>query len=330
MSAYSSASKYITKTVNRSWSSNESFYDVWIDVYYNLNFVNVNKQLMSSEEEVDAAGWINNIDKDYTWGSDTDVEETIETPKVLSNYTGYRTSSFYINLWKPINRSTNITFQIGTKLRGHMFEHNESLYTKENSKKYWEIPLEPTYDPEKVNKYILLRGRATQNPENKGNDLAKANYSYPNMYVSNPWMGIQYTISNSNKDNLQWDGNHHRNYLRAKFQNLINNKELEKLNVEVTVNGLNLNIIKGDKIPIVLVKKDVTENLMVNKEAGKMDLLEQFYSGWFYVKGFTIKYTQENAGSIMSNFTQTFVLTRREWPPPIAVDAIESKENNQT
>jgi len=327
LSAYTTTSQYITETVSRAWSSNESFYNVWIDIYYNLNFINVNKQLMSGEEEVDLAAWVNNIDKDYFWGSSTEPK-TIETPKVLSNYEGYRTTPFYINTWKPINRSTNITFQIGTKLTCHMFEHNESLFNN-GGRKYWSIPMEPNYDPEKVNKYILLRGRATQNPENRGNDLAMANYSYPEMYIKNPWMGIQYTISDSEKDNLQWDGNHHRNYLRAKLQNLINNQELEKLNVEVTVNGLNLNIIKGDKTPIVLVKKDVTENLMVSKEVGRLDLLEQFYSGWFYIKGFTIKYTQENSNSIMSNISQTFVLTRREWPPPIPVDAIESVEETK-
>ena len=30
----------------------------------------------------------------------------------------------------------------------------------------------------------------------------------------------------------------------------------------------------------------------------------------------------------MSNFSQTFFLTRREWPPPIAVDGLPNNENN--
>jgi len=329
ISGYTTTGEYLHAMTERAWKDNESFYDIWIDIYYNLNFVNVNKQLMSAEDEVDIAAWVNNIDKDYIWGPDEETEKVIETPKVLSNYEGYRATPYYIDTWKPVNRSTNITFQIGTKLNCNLFEHNEGLYQDEESQKYWSVPLEPTYDPDKVNKYILLRGRATQDPSLRGDDLAKANYSYPEMYIKNPWMGIQYTISNPEADNLEWDGNHHKNYLRAKLQNLVNLKELEKLNVEVTVNGMNLNLIKGDKTPIVLVKKDVTENMMVIKESGRQDLLEQFYSGWFYVKGFTLRYDHANNTSIMSNFTQKFVLTRREWPPPIAVEAIQKTENNE-
>jgi hypothetical protein len=67
---------------------------------------------------------------------------------------------------------------------------------------------------------------------------------------------------------------------------------------------------------------------MVSPESGDLDILEQFYSGWFYVSGFIIKYSQANGESIMSNFTQDFVLTRREWPPPIAVDGLPENENN--
>jgi len=329
ISASSTPLDYIKKTVERSWRDDDSFYDVWIDIYYNLNFVNVNKQLMSAEDKIDVAAWMNNIDKDYTWGSKLEQDTVREAPKVLSNYKAYRTTPFYINTWRPINRSTNITFQIGSKMNCNMFEHNQSLYNTEGSQKYWQLSLEPAYDPNKVNKYILLRGRATQDPDKRGKDLARANYSYPDMYVKNPWMGIQYTISNPDADNLQWDGNHHKNYLRSKLQNLINNKELEKLNVEVLVNGMNLNLIQGDKTPIVLIKSDVVENLMVSPNAGTDDILEQFYSGWFYIKGFSIKYTHENDESIMSNFTQSFILTRREWPPPIAVDAIPSDEDIQ-
>ena len=69
--------------------------------------------------------------------------------------------------------------------------------------------------------------------------------------------------------------------------------------------------------------------MLVAREAGNQDLLEQFYSGWFYVKGFTLRYSHENNTSIMTNFTQKFVLTRREWPPPLAVEAIQKTENDE-
>jgi len=327
ISGFNTITEYINKTVLRAWRDDESFYDTWIDIYYNLNFVNLNKQLMSSEDEVDIGAWLNNVDKDFTYGEETSEEKTTDTSKVLTNYETFKSTSFYIDFWKPINRATTVTYQVGTKLNCHLFEHNSNLYAEEDSQKYWSIPLEPTYDPEKTKQYILLRGRATQNPDDRGKDLAQANYSYPDIYVKNPWMGVQYTISNPDDDNLQWDGNHHKNYLRAKLQNVINKKELDKLNVEVSVTGMNLNLIRGDKTPIVLVQKDRVENMILDKESQGRDVLDQFYSGWYLVKGFVIKYSQRNAGSIMSNFNQSYILTRREWPPPKAVEPIKEENN---
>ena len=334
MSGFNTIVEYINQTALRSWKDDTSFYDVWIDIYYNLNFINLNKQLMSAENEVDLAAWINNVDKEYTYGSQPNA--AVDTAKVLSNYDGYKATSFFIDFWRPSNKATNITYQVGTKLNCHLFEHNKNLYESEESTKYWNVPMEPVYDPDKVDKYILLRGRATQDADDRQEGTARANYSYPQIYVKNPWMGIQYSISNPNEDNLQWDGNHHRNYIRAKIQNVINNKELEKLNVEVSVTGMNLNIIRGDKTPIALIQKDRLENQIINKDSVGLDVLDQFYSGWYLVKGFTLKYSGKNDNSIMSNFSQTFILTRREWPPPVAVDAIakeggtQGTENNST
>lgn len=328
ISGYQFFSEFMNKVTERGYKDDRSFFDSWIDIYYNFNYVNVNKQLLSSEDSVDPAGWLNNIDKDYTYGEDTNQDKVKESPKVFSNYRSFRTSSFYINTWKTINKASQVSYDVGTKINCGLFEHNDKVYRNPESQKYWSVPLEPTYDPEKVDKYILLRGRATQQPTMKGDDLAQANYSFTKINIYNPWMGIQYTISNPDDDNLQWNGNHHKNYIRAKAQNIINNKELDKLNVLITVNGLNTNVIKGDKVPIVLIKKDPVESAMVASEAQGADLLEQFYSGWYYVKGFRIIYDKANQSSIMSNFRQEFVLTRREWPPPVPTEALPKNENN--
>jgi len=283
---------------------------------------------MSGEDEVDYAGLINNIDKDFTYGEDTQESEVVKSPKVFSNYDSYKTSSFYITSWRVINRATQISYEIGTSVLCNMFEHNEKLFTNPESKKYWNIPMEPTYDPQKVKQYILLRGRAKQNPTMKDGDLAQANYSFPEINQYNTWTGIQYTISNPDDNNLQWDGNHHRNYQKARVQNIINNKELDKLNVVISVNGLNPNLIRGDKVPIAIIQKNPIEAALVSKQAEGRELLEQFYSGWFYVKGFKIKYVKDKPTGIVSNFTQEFILTRREWPPPIPVDPLPENENN--
>lgn len=328
ISGHSKLTEYINKTVKRAWKDEKSFFNIWIDIYYNLNFVNVNKQLMESEDKVDTAVWLNVIDHEYTFGQDANKSAQSETPKVFSNYANFKSSSFYITSWKPINRSSNITFDIGTKTSGQMFEHNNSLYSDENSRKFWSLDMEPIYDEKKVTSHILLRGRANRDPNND-KELMQANYSYVDLYQSRPWMGIQYSISNPDEDNLRWDGNHHKNYLRAGVQNIINTKELDKLNVYITVNGTNGNIIKGDKVPIAIVRSDRVESALIDSTKEGYDLVDKFYSGWYYVKGFTINWNKSNTGSIISNFSQTFILTRREWPTPVEVAPIVNTKNNK-
>ena len=316
---------FIKEITERSWKNENSFFRAWIDIYYNLNFVNVQKQLLSSEDDVDIGAVINNIDKDRNWGSKVEEKYTKETPKVFSNFFGYRTTSFYITHWKPINRSSAITFQYGTSMTASFFEHINSLYKDADSQKYWNIEISPAYDKEKLDKYILLRGRSTYNREINEEELARANYNYTELYKRSPWMGVQYTITNVEEDNTKWTGNMHENYLRAQIHNTINNVEIEKLNVEINVQGTNLNIIKGDKLPIVLIKKDRVENRLINKNAKADAMIDFFYTGWYYVKGYTISWTKKES-SIYSNFTQSYILTRREWPTPEPIDPIEKPE----
>lgn len=315
----------IEEISSRSWKDENSFFDWWIDVYYNFNFVNIQKQLLSSEDEIDIAASLSNVPKEYYWGKDK--KDTIEAPKVFSNFNGYRTTSFYITDWKPINRSSAITFDYGASVQATFFEHNKVLYEDPEKTKYWSFKIEPAYDPEKVNSHILLRGRANWDASMlSSSEPARANYSYVDLYNISPWLGIQYTISNPEEDNTKWTGNHHRNYARSVIQNIINRVELEKLNVEIFVQGTNLNIIKGDKVPIVLIQKDRFENLLIDKNFIASEALEFFYTGWYYVKGFTLSWMREDS-QVFSQFSQKFVLTRREWPTPIPVEPIKKTNN---
>jgi hypothetical protein len=320
---------FINTTVKRAWKNEDSFYDVWIDIYYNLNFVNVQNQLLSAEDNVDEAAVLHNVDTDWTFGPETEQTKTALTPKVFSNYIGYRTSSFYINEWKPINKSSSVTFMYGASIYASFFEHVNSLYEDAESQKYWNIQINPNYDQEKINNHILLRGRAKYDKDVNKGELARANYNYQDIYSKAPWMGIQYTITNPEDDNSLWTGNHHKNYLRAQVHNAINMAELEKLNLEIQVQGTNTNIIKGDKIPVIIIGTDPVENQLVDQNALARDKKNLFYSGWYLVKGFNLRWANRACNdSFMSNFSQTFILTRREWPPPVPVESVPTNATN--
>jgi len=318
---------YVDSIVKRAWRDETSFFQAWIDLYYNLNFVNINKQLISAESEVDIAVLTSNVDKNTHYGADTNENVSISTPKVFSNFQTFRTTPFFITTWRPFNRSSAITFQIGTKMSCDMFEHNQNLYNNLNSTKFWSISNDPTYDQDKTNKMILLRGRASYVNDENNSDLKQANYSYVDLYEKSPWLGVQYTISNPNENNLQWDGNHHRNYHLARVKNLLNNKELDKLNLHIEVTGNNFNILRGDKTPVALIRTDLIENLQINPDINFNNALDLFYSGWYMVKGFKLKWTSDNEDSILSNFIHEFILTRREWPTPLPVEPIKTTNN---
>ena len=160
--------------------------------------------------------------------------------------------------------------------------------------------------------------------------MQRANYPFVELYEKFPWLGVQYTISNPDDVNTQWDGNHHKHYQLARIKNLINNKELDKLNLHVEVIGNNFNIIKGDKMPVGLVRTDVIENKKINPDNKLQEALDLFYSGWYYVKGFKLYWSSKNAGSIQSNFVQEFILTRREWPAPIPIGSISEADELST
>jgi hypothetical protein len=314
--------KAIDEITLKSWKDDNSFFDWWIDIYYNFNFVNVQKQLLSSEDEVDIAALLSNTNTEFYWGKAG--SDSIETPKVFSNFNNYANSSFYILNWRSINKSSSITFNYGTSIQTAFFEHNDVLFRNPDKQKYWDLKIEPAYDLDKVNSHILLRGRPKYDPSVNSNEPARSNYNFLDLYNVSPWMGIQYTISNPDEDNSKWTGNHHRNYIRAHVQNMLNLVELDKLNVEISVQGTNLNVIVGDKIPIILIQKDRVENLIMDKTFNTSEVVEFFYSGWYYVAGFTLNW-ERNDPQIYSNFSQMFKLTRREWPTPIPVDPIAKK-----
>ena len=318
--------EFIQDLTLKAWKGENSFFDSWIDVYYNLNFVNVQKILLAQEEELDPAGFMGNIDVEFTWGTHTDQEEAIAAPKVLSNFTGYRNSSSYIMSWKPVNRSSAITFEYGTSMNCSFYEHLDILYSDPESQKYWNLEVSPAYDPDKLNNHILLRGRTYWDASINRGEQARANYNYKDIYKRAPWLGIQYTITNPDEPTDKWTGNHHPNYMRAQVHNLMNMVELDKLNLEVKVQGTNANIIKGDKLPVVLIIGDQYEAQLINAEDQPLEVIDRFYTGWYYVKGFNLAWTK-GRDKISSNFSQTYILTRREWTPPERIEPIKENPN---
>lgn len=312
--------EFLEDIKGKMWKDENSFYDIWIDLFYNLNIVNVNAQLLSSEEELDYGVILNSVNTNYNYGGNTKKNEIF--PKILSNLKGWDGSSSYIKSWYTNNSSSAITSMMGTVMNCNMYEHNDKIYNTDGTL-FWSLPIEPLYDSEKLNSHIILRGRCTYNPEINTGELARSNYKATEIFKKQKWVGIQYTCTNTNDDTSNWDGNQHMNYNRAIIHNDMNLRELEKLNTIVTVIGTNVNLIKGDKMPILLINNSLETP---NKEKGEMqyNTIDRFHSGWYYIKGFNITWIGGEVSAV-SKFSQSFILTRREWPTPDEVTPIKSK-----
>ena len=73
-----SIESFVNTVTSHSWKDGTSFYNTWIDFYYNLCYVNVNKFLLSGENTED--------ELDYTFNSNTTImNEVIEQVIQLMN-----------------------------------------------------------------------------------------------------------------------------------------------------------------------------------------------------------------------------------------------------
>lgn len=309
--------EYIQHIVAASWKNDNSFYKCYIDVYYHLNFINVNNQLEGQGQL--AAGILDvTVAQDFYSNLVGEIEQAqSKAPKFLTNLDNLSGTNMFIRGYKTKNQSSKIHEQHGYKYNVQFFDMK--------SLKYWNIFVDPKTSDGAEKKKIILKGRTLPKEEGKKDGLSASAETYwktQNRYV---WKGIQST-------------NVHDKYTFAIAHNERNLLELKKLYLEVNVDRWNPNIYNSERIPLILTSSideaktnlDATgkDKTAVDQDqgAGAFTVLDQFYSGYYMVNGTTFTYNRngpvktegEGAGEYNGPaFYQTFVMTRREWPTPI-------------
>ena len=308
--------EYIKNITSHIWKDEQSFFKVWFDFYYNLNYINVNKCLMS-EDDIDLTiETLVNTMQDVA-PTPPDEENAQMGSKILTNFENNKRSPFYILDFKVKNNSSNITNEVGANIVNQMFIHNQNYYNQ-GENPYIELSNVQMYDPQKRDDSVILRGRNSFDRNSAQNGDMSYNTENPDdSNTVTQWRGIQYTISDADVSNgsNSWSGNVNVNYNRAETHNLINNKELDKMYINVTVNGPCLQIMRGEKIPIIIVYKDTLDFVSNNNEKAKG--VNKLYSGYYFVDGIKIVYSYEDKEGLENNFYTTFTLKRREWPVPV-------------
>ena len=321
ISCNATATSFLNELMMHAWKDETSFFATWVDLYYNICFVNVNKFLLSTEneEEVDIALATTTLSVTTSKDNTKTTENERYMPKMLSNIQRFRGTPFFIASWRPTNNSSEISMSIGYEINSKTYVHNPNIFENDSEMSFESLKNIPAYDQKKTDTYMLLRGRAkydkNKNPES---EMERVNHNYVDTYTTNKWCGIAYVMDDNVNDKSTtdgWSGNVHKNFYRAVCHNAINKNELDKMYITATCEGLCLQIMRGERIPVYIAFENTMDYSANNKSAtDEVRPGSRLYTGYYIVD--SIEYNYKPKGGSYSCYTTTFVLKRREWPTP--------------
>lgn len=313
---YISRMDFIQSLIDHSYVDKTSFQIGFIDPYYYLNFIDLNKSFNSPNEFEETL--IHLMQTDYQL-FDKDKEELEKINKLkaqmaLSNHSNFGGTSQEITNFKLINESGGISLAQGSSRKLQFFEmdSDEKLVT---------FDLMPSAtDKEKMQDHEEpLKGR-------RGEQDYKAE-------VRQKYVG--------RIDVDPAHGNMNINYYHASMLNSINRAEIYKMGLEVTTSTVNTGLYRGMKIPVLLFSKTTNEHIinkgtkdamekkgfktlgkqLINEDLDKEDpivdkeTLDEFTSGFYIID--SIEYIYETGTGSENTFYQKMRLLRREWPTKI-------------
>ena len=286
--------------------------------------MNVNKFLVSNGvEEVDITFASNvSIYQGIAKEDGESAENAKGIVKMLSNNNSFRGTPFYVTNWSIINNS-GISLSSGYVEESYIFIHNQHLYSSDIEKCFSLLNNISSYDKDKLDSYMILRGRTTYDASTNTNEKPRVNYDMQNIYITRNFNGVEYALSDDTNTNSttnnEWAGNVHKNYMRAPIHNSINFTELEKMYIKVETDGLCLQIMRGERVPIVLEKENGSSVGLYNEDvAMTTKSVHKMYSGYYIVDSIEYGYNPKRANSdkTRSAFYTIMTLKRREWPTP--------------
>lgn len=280
--------KFIKHISKHSYQDDQSFFHVFVDKYYHLNYVEANIQL-EQDGEFDGTIFTGadsyNISNNVQSESQKQIEEVpmglVENPRM--------------------NKGTNIIKE------RHLITENGEILVKEGFKKriyYYDTSLNEE-DP--VDKLVDFYVKPIKSNITKGRsrDLSPENESLKNT-ESREWINIQYP-------------NMHKNYVAADAINSHNISELNKIKLKTITDGINYNTTRGMRVPVAIYENDVDneyskawgfEQDKANQtQALKESVYNEFLSGIYYSIG--NKHVYEKGG----NFRTELLLAKRDWIP---------------
>ena len=274
---------------------NSSFFDCWIDPYYNLNFINLGSQFghddIVKEEVVFIEGYTSNAN--YKPDVELDGSAPLKISKtylLLKNLLDKDKYPFAINGYTLISNSgTNVN---KTGYIVNIGFYDENLDETDPQKKYINYDIESL-----TNNNNIQRGKIFQKGRGSDDEYKREK--------RREWLGILNT-----KDET---GGVHLNYLHSKYQNLINYNDCTKFSLKVEMNGYFAGIYRGQVVPVQIEVGKIglrSENVGNQAPGDKGNSpgikTDNFLSGNYVVMGIEISWSA-------SGFKQILYLSKRDW-----------------
>lgn len=268
---------FINNVTKHSWQDENSFFTSFIDFYYNLNFVNVNKQFTYVVDG--QPGVISDLNVRIPKENKT-LEREMD---VFALTNDLKTASFnnFIARFNVINNASLITYKEGVQKDFSMYDFSTNTIVYDSIS-----PLSTADAPQNVTPIYLNVTTGIQ--------------------PSRTWLGSQYSSP---------VGNVHKNYNFAEMVNKFNLLEIEKIMLEASLLNPNLFVHKGQRVPVLLFNYgDNLDLITTNDPKYQMAdrtkaTLNSFLSDFYYVRGHKIIYDPND----QIGFSQVIYLSKREW-----------------
>jgi hypothetical protein len=298
---------FINHVAIHAWKDEKSFYKIFIDVYYHLNFVNVNPQV-AGEGKIEAALLDSSAFVNLRNDQDLEKRQQTTTAKMLTDITSLSDTNMYIKQYAVENNSSQVSKQWGYKSYSQFFDFQ--------SLAFWNIFVDPVITEGAASKKIILKGRSFSKTAD-----GKSAETYWKTQNKRYWQGVQYEDV-------------HDKYTYAEMWNNRNIAELEKMFMIAYTERWNPNIYRGEKIPVLVYSQtnvnarkqnmSPAEVSDVTQAGSEADMVaNQLYSGFYMVDGFKITYSMLPVSTAFTDpkplppgFTEVFYMKRREWPVP--------------
>lgn len=304
--AYERTIDFVKGIVNASYIKEEAFQTFYIDQYYYLNFIEVNKIFNSKNAKgEDGQDFITSFNMSVSQEKETEDNDQITSKLYLTNNHTADGTGNKINQWSLSNNSSKVSLQNGYKRILQMYDELEGEKLIEfDIESYTSTNLRDSEEP--------LKGRRDED--------------HYTSHIKHKYIGRQ--------QDYNLEGNVHSNHKYSMLNNYQNLRELEKIQLNVELESFNPGLYRYQKLPVIMYNVEPTK-VQMNKETDKVlkekgvkaeekafdfkdegesdegqeITIDDFVSGHYIIGGIEYIY---KAGD--KSIRQKLTLLRREWP----------------